>query len=170
MTLLKLVWPYALAMLLGVAASIYGEHLISAREIAGMKADAATAQAKAVDAARVEGQRRIAAQSEIANEAAQQRSAALGDAFAARAAADGLRKQVAALLSRAQHPAASAGSAPAGDPIGVLADVLESADERAGKLAEIADERGIAGQQCERDYDALTVAQRRAAMSSAVSR
>lgn len=125
----------------------------------GVKATQATAQKAqlaAVTAARTEEERRTAAQSEIANEAARQRSAALGDAFAARAAADGLRKQVAALLSRAQHPAATAGSAPAGDPIGVLADVLESADERAGRLAEIADERGIAGQQCERDYDALT--------------
>ncbi|MGV0128838.1 DUF2514 family protein [Burkholderia gladioli] len=120
------------------------------------QAAAQKAQLAAVTAARTEEQRRTAAQSEIANEAARQRSAALGDAFAARAAADGLRKQVAALLSRAQHPATAAGSAPAGDPIGVLADVLESADERAGKLAEIADERGIAGQQCERDYDALT--------------
>lgn len=120
------------------------------------QAAAQKAQLAAVNAARTEEQRRTAAQSEIANEAARQRSAALGDAFAARAAADGLRKQVAALLSRAQHPTAAAGSAPAGDPIGVLADVLESADERAGRLAEIADERGIAGQQCERDYDALT--------------
>ncbi|UWX75382.1 DUF2514 domain-containing protein [Burkholderia gladioli] len=119
------------------------------------QAAAQKAQLAAVTAARTEEQRRTAAQSEIANEAARQRSAALGDAFAARAAADGLRKQVAALLSRAQHPTPSAGSPPAGDPIGVLADVLESADERAGRLAEIADERGIAGQQCERDYDAL---------------
>ncbi|MGS1071536.1 DUF2514 family protein [Burkholderia glumae] len=124
----------------------------------GVKVTQAAAQKSelaAVAAARTEEQRRTAAQSEIANEAAQQRSAALGDAFAARAAADSLRKQVSALLSRAEHSTAASGSAPAGDPIGVLADVLESADERAGKLAEIADERGIAGQQCERDYDAL---------------
>lgn len=71
MTLLKLVLPYVLALLLGVAAGIYGEHLISAREIADMKADAAKAQAKAVDAARAEEQRRTAAQSEIAKDANQ---------------------------------------------------------------------------------------------------
>ncbi|WP_254613832.1 DUF2514 family protein [Burkholderia lata] len=33
------------------------------------------------------------------------------------------------------------------DPIGVLADVLGSIDDRAGELAKIADERGVAGQQ-----------------------
>jgi hypothetical protein len=41
----------------------------------------------------------------------------------------------------------------AGDPIGVLADVLGRADERASILAELADRRGIAGQACERLYD-----------------
>jgi hypothetical protein len=42
----------------------------------------------------------------------------------------------------------------------LLADLFGRADERAGELAKIADERGIAGQQCERDYDALTAAAR----------
>ncbi|MBN3822368.1 DUF2514 family protein [Burkholderia sp. Ac-20384] len=156
MTLLKLVWPYVLAVLLGFAAGSYGEHLISAREIAGMKADAAATQAKAVNAARAEEQRRTAAQTEIAKDANQQRTAALADAFAARAAAGSLQQRVDQLVAAARHPAASAGSAPAGDPIGVLADVLGSIDDRAGELAKIADDRGIAGKQCERDYDSLT--------------
>jgi hypothetical protein len=38
-----------------------------------------------------------------------------------------------------------------------VADVLGRADERAGELAEYADRARIAGQQCERDYDALTI-------------
>lgn len=127
----------------------------------GVKATQAVAQKArlaAVNAARAEEQRRTTAQSEIANEAAQQRSAALGDAFAARAAADSLRKQLAVVVSRARNSTPSAGSTPADDPIGVLADVFESVDERAGRLAEIADERGIAGQQCERDYESLAAA------------
>jgi phage tail sheath protein FI len=41
------------------------------------------------------------------------------------------------------------------DALDLLADLLGRADERAGELAKIADERGIAGQQCERSYDAL---------------
>jgi len=39
------------------------------------------------------------------------------------------------------------------DPIGVLAIVLGRADERAGILADIAEQRGIAGRACERAYD-----------------
>ena len=42
---------------------------------------------------------------------------------------------------------------PTDDPIGVLADVLGRADERAGVLADLADRRGIAGRACERAYD-----------------
>ncbi|NTZ83878.1 DUF2514 family protein [Burkholderia metallica] len=123
------------------------------------KQHAAEAQTEAVNAARAEEQRRTAAQSEIAKDANTQRNAALADSFAALAAAGGLRDQVAVLVERARHPAVTAGSTPAGDPIGVLADVLGSIDDRAGELAKIADERGIAGQQCERDYDALTAVQ-----------
>lgn len=43
----------------------------------------------------------------------------------------------------------------AGDPIGVLADVLGRADRRAGILADLADRRGLAGRSCEREYDTL---------------
>ncbi|WP_175878917.1 DUF2514 family protein [Burkholderia sp. BCC0097] len=156
MTLLRLVWPYVLAVLLGFAAGVYGEHLISAREIAGMKADAAMAQAKAVDAARAEEQRRTAAQSEIAKDANQQRTAALADAFAARAAAGSLQQRVDQLIAAARHPAATSGSPATGDALDLLADVLGRADQRAGELAEYADRARIAGQQCERDYDALS--------------
>ncbi|KGU65600.1 hypothetical protein Y037_3082 [Burkholderia pseudomallei MSHR983] len=110
---------------------------------------------KAVEAARAEEQRRTAAQMEIAKHASKQRDQARADAAAAASAADGLRKQVAVLGTVACRPAASVGSAPAVDPIGVLADVLGRIDDRAGELAKVADERGIAGQQCERSYDAL---------------
>lgn len=57
--------------------------------------------------------------------------------------------------ARAQcaNPAAADLGTPAGDPIGVLADVLGRADERAGILADIADRRYIAGRACELEYD-----------------
>lgn len=45
-------------------------------------------------------------------------------------------------------------STPGEDPIGVLADVLGRADQRAGELAAIADERRIRGLACESQYDA----------------
>ncbi|UQP02297.1 DUF2514 domain-containing protein [Burkholderia multivorans] len=114
------------------------------------------AQIAAVAAARAEEQRRTAAQSEIAKDANQQRTAALADAFAARAAAGSLQQRVDQLVAAARHPATAAGSAAAGDALDLLADVLGRADETSGELAEYADRARIAGQQCERDYDALT--------------
>ncbi|AOK30299.1 MULTISPECIES: DUF2514 family protein [Burkholderia] len=154
--MLKTVWPYLLALLLGVAAGFGLEHLISARQIADMKAVAQKAQLEAVDAARAEERRHTAAQQEIAEDAAKQRDRARADAAAAASAADGLRKQVAVLVGRARHSAVTAGSAPTGDALDLLADVLGRTDARAGELARIADERGVAGRQCEADYDALT--------------
>ncbi|MCA7962491.1 DUF2514 domain-containing protein [Burkholderia cenocepacia] len=112
-------------------------------------------KAKAVEQVRAEEQRRTAAQSEIAKDANQQRTAALADAFAARAAAGSLQQRVDQLVA-ARHSAAAAGSPAAGDALDLLADVLGRADQRAGELAEYADRARIAGQQCERDYDALT--------------
>ncbi|WP_241300444.1 DUF2514 family protein [Burkholderia stabilis] len=113
-------------------------------------------QVKAVEAARTEEQRRTAAQSEIAKDANQQRTAALADAFAARAAAGSLQQRVDQLVAAGRHSASATGSPAAGDALDLLADVLGRADQRAGDLAEYADRARIAGQQCERDYDALT--------------
>jgi len=156
--MLRIAIPYLIAALLGASAGFEVEHLISARQIADMKSEAATAQTKAVEAARTEEQRRTAAQQEIAENAAKERDQAGADAAAAASAADGLRKQVAVLVDRARHPATATGSPAAGDALDLLADVLGRTDEAAGEFARIADERGIAGQQCERDYDALTAA------------
>ncbi|WP_321929395.1 DUF2514 family protein [Burkholderia cenocepacia] len=105
---------------------------------------------------RNEFRRRLAAQQEIASDAARKRETALADAAAAARAADGLRRQVAVLVADVRRAGAAVGSPAAGDAIDLLADVFGRADERAGELAKIADERGIAGQQCERSYDALT--------------
>ncbi|KWD16430.1 hypothetical protein WM34_07750 [Burkholderia ubonensis] len=107
-------------------------------------------------AERDEFRRQSAAQQEIATHAAQERDQARVDAAAAASAADGLRRQVAALVAGIRRSATSAGGSSAGDALDLLADVLGRADARAGELATIADERGIAGQQCERSYDALT--------------
>lgn len=120
---------------------------------------AAVDQVKAVERARTEEQRRTAAQTEIANAATKDLDRARGDARAAGDAADRLRARVAELLasSRAGKDSAAPGSGPAaGDPLGVLADVLERADRRAGILAEYADAARISGLACERAYDSLT--------------
>jgi hypothetical protein len=81
----------------------------------------------------------------------------------ARGAADrsavGLRNATAAAAARARSGCKAAtpvGEGPAaGDPIGVLADVLGRADARAQFLGDLADRRGIAGAACELEYDAV---------------
>ncbi|MCA8249220.1 DUF2514 domain-containing protein [Burkholderia multivorans] len=99
--------------------------------------------------------RRLAAQQEIATNATKERDQARADAAVADGVADGMRKQVAALVADARRAGAAAGSPATGDALDLLADLFGRADERAGELAKIADERGIAGQQWERSYDAL---------------
>ncbi|KML56364.1 hypothetical protein VL15_16245 [Burkholderia cepacia] len=115
-------------------------------------------QARQIDDLKTERneiRRRLAAQQEIATDAAKERDQARADAAVADGAADGLRRQVVALVADVRRAGASAGSASAVDALDLLADLFGRADERAGELAKIADERGIAGQQCERSYDAL---------------
>lgn len=114
----------------------------------------------AEQAAREEEQRRAAAHQEIIDEARTREAQAMADAAAARDAGQRLRAQLTAITSRggqaASHPSPAAASPPAGDPIGVLADVLERADRRAEILAAHADASRSAGLACERAYDALT--------------
>ena len=95
-------------------------------------------------------------QQKDAEDASKKRDQARADAAAAASTADGLRKQVAELIERSRGSAASARGPATGDALDLLADVLGRTDEAAGEFARIADERGIAGRQCERDYDALT--------------
>lgn len=141
------------AAIVGLAGGYFKGHADGVRTT---DAAAQKAQLDAVAAARTEEQRRTAAQSEIANDANQQRTAALADAFAARAAAGSLQQRVDQLVAAARHPAAAAGGPATGDALDLLANVLGQANQRAGELAEYADRARIAGQQCERDYDALT--------------
>ncbi|WP_342049860.1 MULTISPECIES: DUF2514 family protein [unclassified Cupriavidus] len=118
----------------------------------------ALAQVKAVNDARIEEQRRTAAQTEIANAAKKEADGARADADAAGDAADRLRQRVEQLLTAARaagNTASASAGAPAGAPLGMLADVLERADRRAGILAAYADQAHVAGLACERAYDSL---------------
>ncbi len=118
------------------------------------------AKVGAVGDARREEQRRLFEQAEIANAAKKEADQARADARAADAVAGRLRQRVAQLVAASRaggDSTATGGSSAASDPIGVLADVLERADRRAGVLAEYADAARIAGLACERAYDALTV-------------
>ena len=128
----------------------YGEQIA---EINAAQAKAVTA---AVTAAREEEQRRINTMEVIANDTRNKLDAAHADAVASRAAAAGLRQQLADYRQRARsNPAITGGSTPAEDPLFLLSDLLSRADERAGELAEFADRAHLAGRACEAAYDSL---------------
>lgn len=107
-----------------------------------------------------ETQRRLKAQKEAQDAHQKELDRARAAAGRADTAAGELREQVDRLAAAARagacNPAAAGNGAAAGDPIGVLADVLRRADERAGVLARFGDESRAAGAECERQYDALT--------------
>ncbi len=100
-----------------------------------------------------------------AKEAQRAQSAIAADRDRARAAEHRLRDQLATLVQRyradgtpSANPAAAGQQPPAGDAIGVLADMLGRADQRAGILADAADRAHAAGLACERDYDTARAA------------
>jgi len=86
---------------------------------------------------------------------------ATADAAAARASADGLRgaaDNLAARLAASEasgHSCTAAASQAAARAAAVLADVLKRADQRAGELAEVADQARARGMTCEQAYDGL---------------
>ncbi|WP_416740816.1 DUF2514 family protein [Pseudomonas sp. NFX71] len=86
---------------------------------------------------------------------------ATADAAAARASADSLRRAadtLAARLAASQaggNSCAAAASKAAARAAMVLADVLKRADQRAGDLAEAADQSRARGLTCEQAYDGL---------------
>jgi hypothetical protein len=86
---------------------------------------------------------------------------ATADATAARASADGLRgaaDNLAARLAASEasgHSCTAAASKAAARAAVLLADVLKRADQRAGDLAEIADQARARGVTCEQAYDGL---------------
>lgn len=126
-------------------------------QINALQARYAGERAAQTEAARKWLQGVVDDQGKIANDAQTKLDAAGVALSAANAASDGLRGRVAALLAAARGRATTpANSAAAGDPLGVLADVLDRADQRAGVLADYADRSRIAGLACEASYQALT--------------
>ncbi|WP_082080252.1 DUF2514 family protein, partial [Cupriavidus basilensis] len=114
--------------------------------------DAARVQVKAVDDARLEEQRRTAAQTEIANAATKEMAGARADAAAANDAAGRLRQRVAELFATgrvAGNPAAASAGPAAGDAANLLSDLFLESVERNRRLAETADASRIAGAACE---------------------
>jgi hypothetical protein len=107
-----------------------------------------------------ETQRRLERQGDAQRVHDQEIFAARNDAATARVAGDSLRQWAEGIASAARraasNPADGCDCKAADDSARVLADVLRKSDERSGVLAEYADSARIAGQQCVRDYEALS--------------
>ncbi len=110
--------------------------------------------------ARQEEQRRATAQEEARAHAQEERTTADAGAAGADAAGQRLRNDAARFAASVScsgpDTAAIARGQAATRAAMVLSDLLTRADERAGELATALDRARIAGQQCEREYDALT--------------
>lgn len=143
------------ALVLLAAVWFHGYHHGTRRQEAKTQAQiqAAEANARAINAQRFKTLQEAQDAEHLARQAAQR------DAAASRAAVVSLRQQAADFAARSlpNDSAASGSCASAEDRSRVLADLLGSAAERADKLAEQADAARIAGQLCERAYEALMV-------------
>lgn len=153
----------ALAVALGaLALAAWDSARLKRADAAGYKRAQAEYQARelaAVNAARAEEARRTAAVQKEADHARQSLARAQADAAAAADAGQRLRAALSA--ARRSCPAASGatpavGSPPADPAEGVLADVQRRLDEAADGIAAHADAARIAGQACQRAYNALT--------------
>ncbi|GAC1457698.1 MAG: hypothetical protein NVSMB70_01660 [Chamaesiphon sp.] len=104
--------------------------------------------------------RRLENQKKLDEEVAKELADAKFDAFNNAADASSMRVQNADIVRRWRSTLSNSPTpkqcAAGGDAIGVLADVLSRADKRAGDLAAYGDASRLAGQECERLYDALT--------------
>ncbi len=118
--------------------------------------------AKAYKVALAEDARRNALLRKVADDGQHQIDAARADAVAADRAAGGLRKQLTAYVAAIRgaagpsDPKPTDAGPPASEAVMVLAELLQSADSRAGELAAAFDASYAAGTTCERSFDALT--------------
>jgi len=144
-----------LALLGAFAWFVHSEREVGAQKVRAEVA-AATAEQKAADDA--ETQRRVTEQQGIVRDAQLQAGAASAAAARAASERDAFRVRLNAFVESNRgpgHPTAAAGGE-AGDPIGVLAQVLGATDDFAGRVAAEADANRIAGLACERAYDSLS--------------
>lgn len=164
-------WPVLLIAALGWGASTAIDAWVLQHKLTGAEARAqlATNRADAAEAAfalseqyRAEEARIRNAQQEAIDHAQDQIEAAQRDAAAARDSARSLRAAADAAATAAlgstgwpRDTSLAQGSDAAASPAHVLADVLGRADDAAGLLAEALDRAHIAGQACQRAYQAL---------------
>lgn len=115
----------------------------------------AQATVAAVEAARSEERRRMAAMEKARDDAQKQAAAAAADAVGARDERDRLRARANTLARAAvtRDPALASGSPSGAAAVDLLAYMLGRAVDRAQALAGVADRARIAGVTCERIYE-----------------
>lgn len=110
-------------------------------------------------AARQEEHRSADAQQEARVKGHEERTIAAAGAAGADATGQRLRSEAAQLATTVSCPSQDTAAVARGQAATraamVLSDLLTRADARAGELAKAYDQARIAGQQCEREYDAL---------------
>ena len=151
------VWAWALVACLAWGGIQHQRAKAAGEILRQQQAAAAAAEAGALRQSITETERRLSAHQEIASAAQAQADKNARAAAGARAAADRVRRDAAALAASAAagHPATTGQCAAADAAAGVLADMLGPAADRAVELAGAADAARTAGQACERAYDAL---------------
>ena len=160
-------WPVRLGLLALVLASYWGIYQ-HGRSVERSQALATSAQRDSGDRlaetlgqrdARAEEQRRAQAQEEARARAHEQHQVADTGAAGADVAGQRLQHEGAKLAATVSCPGTDTAAVARGQAATraamVLSDLLARADERAGELAAAFDQARIAGQQCEREYDAL---------------
>ncbi|WP_254603872.1 DUF2514 family protein [Achromobacter dolens] len=155
---------FAGGLALGVAAWTaqawrYTAQLADMRAAHAQERDAqAQAAVAAVEAARSEERRRMAAMEKARDDAQKQAAAAAADAVGARDERDRLRARANTLARAAvtRDPALASGSPSGAAAVDLLAYMLGRAVDRAEALAGIADRARIAGLTCERAYGEMS--------------
>lgn len=171
--LLAYAWPIAAAAGIALVAALGWQTVQRANAERGLAQEQrarAQDRAESESVARItsetyrrEEQRRNQATQEAINAAEEQAARVRADLALADAAAGRLRQRVAALVAAARqaasNPSPAEGGPPATDADMVLADLLGRCGTRIRQLADLADQRGLAGSACERIHDELTPAE-----------
>ena len=158
-------WAWWLLALLAVAGvqqirvlTAQGEAAGAFAELSDYRLEVSERDRRADAAARTEERRRQVAVEKVDEDAKGKLDAALADAAGAQSAADRLQLEVDRLRAgrSATCGAIAAQQRQAGaSAIGVLADLFESADRRAGELAAALDRSRVAGLACEAAYGSI---------------
>jgi len=160
-------WAIRVAVLLALLASYWGVYQ-HGRSVERAEAATATAKRDSGDrlaeiigerGARQEEKRRAQAQEEARAHAQEERTTADAGAAGADAAGQRLRDEAGKLAATVSCPGTDSAALARGQAATraamVLSDLLARADDRAGELAKAYDQARIAGQLCERSYNAL---------------